>query len=152
MVRTWLMRFWPIMPSSIALPPSTTGRSKWFAIRLARRAWSCPQSRPLSRLINGVRHRLFEIDVFALVHGFDCDLRVPMVRRRNDNAVDVLGRASIADSPGTRPLAHILGSPLAFLINIRDGEDLYLGRRAFLDVDSFPQQTAAAPATPITAM
>jgi hypothetical protein len=45
--------------------------------------------RELLSLLDGMAHGLFEIHVFALVHGFEGDLGVPVVGRRNDYRVDV---------------------------------------------------------------
>ena len=42
------------------------------------------------RFVDGVAHRLLEIDVFACVHRGESDRRVPVIRSRDENSVDIL--------------------------------------------------------------
>ncbi len=54
------------------------------------------RGRELLGFLDGVAHRLFEVNIFAAIHGFERDLGVPMIRRRHQHGVDILAVQQLA--------------------------------------------------------
>ncbi len=45
--------------------------------------------RELLGLLDGVAHRLLDVDILTVIHRLHCNLSVPMVGRRNEHGVDI---------------------------------------------------------------
>ena len=80
----------------------------------------------LDGLLDGVRHRLFDIDVLAGRHGVDGDLAVPVVGRGDQHGVDVVAFEQLAIVEIAFAAADVLGSRETPLIDIANGDDLQI--------------------------
>ena len=72
----------------------------------------------------GVAHRLFEIDVLAVVHRIERDLGVPVVGCGDDDGVDVVAGEDFAVVEIALALVFFGCEALAFFVDIADGDDL----------------------------
>src|SRR5690606_27647297 len=88
------------------------------ALRLAHSLHKPP------RLIHGMAHRLLEVHVLALVHGLERDLGVPVIRRRDDDCIDVAPLQDLAVVESTEALEGFFGSCDPLLVDVASGNDL----------------------------
>ena len=85
--------------------------------------------RHLARLVDGERHRLFEVNVFAGLEGVDRHRRVPMVGRGDENTVDVGARQQIMVVAVDILFIHarqLACGVDALGVNIADGDDAHV--------------------------
>src|SRR5207245_8037236 len=64
----------------------------------------------LDGLLDGVRHRLLDIDVLARLQGVDRDLRVPMVRRGDEDRINIVSVDDLAIVEVAVALARFLSA------------------------------------------
>ena len=72
-----------------------------------------------------MRHGLFEVNILPLVHGFDCDLGMPVIGSCHNDAIDVRPRQDLAIVQVPISFADFLRSFLALLVDIRNRQHLH---------------------------
>ncbi len=75
-------------------------------------------------LLVGVAHRLFAVDILAGVHGFERDLRVPMIRRGHHDRVDIGLVQQFVIIEITLGLELVGRFALPLLVDVANGDNL----------------------------
>ena len=95
--------------------------------------------------LDGVAHRLFQIHVLAVIHRLQRNVRVPVIRRRDDHRVDILTVDNLVVIEITVALVMFLIGGDALLIRVRDGDNL-AGVILLADLGESVADVSAAPA------